>query len=82
MTKQEILHYLSDILVEAFEIDPAQIVIAARLREDLDIDSIDAVDLMLKMRPHFGQGLQPEVFKSVRTIGDVVEALYALRAAE
>jgi acyl carrier protein len=82
MTKQDILHYLRDILVETFETDPTQIVVEARLREDLDIDSIDAVDLMLKIKPRFGQRLQPEVFKSVRTIGDVVDALYALRVEE
>lgn len=82
MTKQEILHYLRDILVETFELDPLQIVVEARLREDLDIDSIDAVDLMLEVKPRFGHRLQPEVFKSVRTIGDVIDALYALRVEE
>ena len=50
----------------------------ARLSEDLDIDSIDAVDLIVKLRPLVGKRLQPEAFKSVRTLQDVVDALHQL----
>ena len=78
MTKQEIFERLSSILQETFDISPERITPQARLNEDLDIDSIDAVDLVVKLRPLIGKRLQPEAFKNVRTLQDVVDALHAL----
>ncbi|MEO7917608.1 MAG: acyl carrier protein [Dokdonella sp.] len=78
MTQQEIFERLSAILQQTFGIEPERITPQARLNEDLDIDSIDAVDLIVKLRPLVGKGLQPEVFKSVRTLQDVVDALHEL----
>ena len=78
MTQQEIFERLSSILQETFDIAPERITPQARLMEDLDIDSIDAVDLIVKLRPLVGKRLQPEAFKSVRTLQDVVEALHQL----
>ncbi len=78
MTKEELFHRLSTVLQDTFEIDPELIRPEARLREDLDIDSIDAVDLIVQFRPYVGKRLQPDVFKSVRTLQDVVDALHGL----
>lgn len=78
MTEQDIYARLSAILVETFDIEPERIRPEARLYEDLDIDSIDAVDLIVKLKPLVGKRLQPEAFKSVRTLQDVVNALTAL----
>ncbi|WP_188704524.1 acyl carrier protein [Silvimonas iriomotensis] len=78
MTKEEIYNWIAKDLVESFETDPARISPDARLYEDLDIDSIDAVDLIVKLKQVTGKRLQPEAFKSVRTINDVVEAVYQL----
>ncbi|MCW5262265.1 acyl carrier protein [Verminephrobacter eiseniae] len=80
MTKDEIFQRLMNILVETFGIEAERIVPEARLRDDLDIDSIDAVDLMVQLKPLVGQRLQPEAFKLVRTVGDVVDALHGLTA--
>src|SRR6218665_1355476 len=80
MTKYEIFQRLVNILVETFGIEAERIVPEARLRDDLDIDSIDAVDLMVQLKPLVGQRLQPEAFKLVRTVGDVVDALHRLTA--
>jgi acyl carrier protein len=80
MTKNEILQRIVGILVNTFDIEAERIVPEARLRDDLDIDSIDAVDLIVQLKPLMGQRLQPEAFKTVRTVGDVVDALYALVA--
>ena len=62
-------------LHEMFELDKAKITLDANLYTDLDIDSIDAVDLAVKFKELTGKRLQPEVFKSVRTVQDVVDAL-------
>lgn len=78
MTEQDIYARLSAILVETFDIEPERIRPEARLYDDLDIDSIDAVDLIVKLKPLVGKRLQPEAFKSVRTLQDVVNALTAL----
>lgn len=78
MTPDDIFQRLSAILQDTFEIDPAAIRPEARLYEDLDIDSIDAVDLIVKLKPIVGVRLQPDAFKSVRTLQDVVDALHGL----
>ncbi len=78
MTKDEIFQRIAAILVDTFDIEPERIAPEARLRDDLDIDSIDAVDLMVQLKPLVGQRMKPEAFKMVRTVGDVVDALYAL----
>lgn len=75
MTKQEIFDRLSVILQETFDIEAERIRPESRLYEDLDIDSIDAVDLIVKLKPIVGKRLQPEAFKAVRTLQDVVDAL-------
>jgi len=78
MTKEQIYPVLVDMLHEMFELDKAKITPEANLYTDLDIDSIDAVDLAVKLKDMTGKRLQPEVFKSVRTVQDVVDALAAL----
>ncbi|GAB3246071.1 acyl carrier protein [Chitinimonas naiadis] len=78
MTKQDMFDRLSAILQETFDIDVERIKPESRLYEDLDIDSIDAVDLIVKLKPIAGKRLQPDAFKSVRTLQDVVDALYGL----
>jgi acyl carrier protein len=76
--KDEIYPWLVSMLHEMFELDKAKITRDAHLYDDLDIDSIDAVDLAVKLKQLTGKRLQPEVFKKVRTVQDVVDALAAL----
>ncbi|MBC7919162.1 MAG: acyl carrier protein [Rhodoferax sp.] len=78
MTQDEILKRIKDIMTEVFDIEAERVTPEARLRDDLDIDSIDAVDLIVQLKPLVGKRMQPEAFKSVRTIGDVVDAIQAL----
>jgi len=77
-TKDEILEQIKASLAELFELDPARITRAARLNEDLEIDSIDAVDLLDGLRRQTGRKISAEDFRSVRTVGDLVEAVYKL----
>jgi acyl carrier protein len=78
MTKEDIYPMMVDMLHEMFELDKSTITLDADLYNDLDIDSIDAVDLAVKLKEVTGKRLPPEVFKSVRTVQDVVDALAAL----
>jgi len=66
------------VLVEQFEIAPDSISREANLYEDLGIDSIDAVDLIVRLREITGKQVPPDRFKSVRTIGDVIGVLETL----
>jgi len=77
-TKDEVLEQIQAALVELFEIEPGRITLAARLNEDLEIDSIDAVDLLDRLRRQTGRKISAEEFRTVRTVGDLVDAVYAL----
>jgi acyl carrier protein len=55
-----------------FEVPSEKITRDARLFEDLDLDSIDAVDLIVKLQELTGRKFKPEEFKSVRTVGDLI----------
>ena len=81
-SKEEIHARLKEVLVELFEIDPAKITPEAHLYQDLGIDSIDAIDLLLRLKELTGRKIQPEVFKNVRTVADVTEAIRALGLSE
>lgn len=78
MNKQDLYQRIAGILHQSFEIDAARISPQARLRDDLDIDSIDAVELIVQLKPLLGGNLKPEAFKMVRTVSDVVDALYGM----
>jgi acyl carrier protein len=80
MSKTEIYDWIVDTLHEMFEIDKSAITPQSNLYADLDIDSIDAVDLAVKLKDLSGKRLQPEIFKTVRTVEDVVNALTDLMA--
>jgi acyl carrier protein len=82
MNKDEIYVWIVDVLHDMFELDKSKITPQANLYTDLDIDSIDAVDLVVKLKQVTGKGLQPEVFKTVRTVQDVVDALAALQVEQ
>ena len=81
MLPQDVFKTLKDTLVEQFDIDPAKITPEARLAEDLDLDSIDAVDMIIKLQEMTGRKVSPEDFKSVRTVADVQQVIEKLLAA-
>ncbi len=78
MKKDDILARIASIMEETFEINPARVTPQAKLYDDLEIDSIDAVDLIVQLKPLVGRRLDPEAFKSVRTVSDVVDALHGM----
>ena len=78
MSKDDILAKMIEILQETFHIDAARVRPEAQLYQDLDIDSIDAVDLIVRLKPLVGRRLQPEAFKAVCTVQDVVDAIHRL----
>ncbi len=77
-TKEDVYQQLVQILTEDFEIDAEEIKLDANLYQDLDLDSIDAVDLVVKLREITGKKISPDAFKAVRTVEDVVNEVVKL----
>jgi acyl carrier protein len=78
LSKDEIYDRLAHRLTEMFEVPAEKIRLEARLYEDLDLDSIDAVDLVVKLQELTGKRVSPQDFKTVRTVSDVVDKVRAL----
>ncbi|MDZ5628951.1 acyl carrier protein [Achromobacter xylosoxidans] len=75
-TREEIYNTLRDTLNELFEVELERITPQANLYTDLQIDSIDAIDLIDQVRRKTGRKLDANDFRSVRTVDDVVQAMY------
>lgn len=75
MNRDEILTELRTSLHEMFEIKPDDIVESARLREDLDLDSIDAIDLAVKLKSLLGRRVELTLLRELRTISDVLDLI-------
>ena len=80
MTEQETLYQeVSALLIKLFELYPELITPQARLYEDLDLDSIDAVDMVVNLQKKTGHKIKPETFKAVRTVQDIVDVVEQLQ---
>ena len=80
MNQQEIFTQVQAALVELFELDAEAVTMESHLYQDLELDSIDAVDLVERLQKLTGKKIKPEEFKTVRTVSDVVEAVAQLLA--
>lgn len=75
MTNAEVLAQVRESLSDLFEIEPERIQLDTRLYDDLEIDSIDAVDLLDRLKRRTGCKFAVEDFRSVRTVGDLVQVI-------
>ncbi|HBM90825.1 MAG TPA: acyl carrier protein [Rhodospirillaceae bacterium] len=82
MTRQEILENITKVLTELFEVPAEKVVPEAKLYEDLELDSIDAIDLIVKIQAITGRRVKPQEFKNVRTVGDVLDCVEKLLASD
>lgn len=83
MSKDEIFVKLREILVSVFELEESEVTSEALLGDDLDLDSIDAIDLVVKMKEFTPEGkpaIDASIFKEVKTVQDVVDALASVWA--
>ena len=76
--KNAIFEHVAITLADLFDVERSEITLESHLGEDLDIDSIDAIDLIVELKKYVGKKISPEDFKSVRTVGDVVNAVSEL----
>lgn len=76
--KNAVYKAIVEILEADFEINKDELTPDARLFEDLDLDSIDAVDLVVKLQSVTGIKVDPEGFKQIRTVQDITDVVYNL----
>jgi len=77
-TEQELYNHIKTLMVELFEIEEDNINMQSNLYDDLDIDSIDAVDLMVELKNFTGIKIEQGAFREVRTMEDVVKTVYGI----
>lgn len=75
MTESEIFEELKKIVAENFEIEPEKITMDSNIITDLDMDSIDAIDMVAELQKKLGCRFSAEDFKAVKTIGDIVRVI-------
>ncbi|MNH53050.1 Meromycolate extension acyl carrier protein [compost metagenome] len=80
LSQEQVLTKLREWMEDLFEIEPESIQLDSNLYSDLDVDSIDAVDLVVKIKELTGKQVKPEDFKNVRTVLDVVTVIRNMTA--
>ncbi|MCX2745386.1 acyl carrier protein [Mangrovivirga sp. M17] len=70
MSKEDIIEKVNEFLVEEFEVEQEAILPDADLKETLDMDSLDYVDLVIEIESNFGFKVQPEDFVDIKTFQD------------
>lgn len=78
-TKTEVLDHLKKVLIDLFELEEEQLTPDAKLYDDLDIDSIDTIDLLIELKKYVGKEISVEAFVDVETIGDVAEIIATMK---
>ncbi|HJW32234.1 MAG TPA: acyl carrier protein [Holophagaceae bacterium] len=81
MTPEAIHQKLREVLADSFRLDPARVTLEAHLFTDLDLDSIDAVELAIQLQEITGKRVKAQDFKDVRTVGDVVTTVHKMMQA-
>ncbi|MEI6310755.1 MAG: phosphopantetheine-binding protein [Bacteroidota bacterium] len=76
MTMDEVITITNNFLVEEFEVDMASIKPAAPVKETLELDSLDYVDLVVLIDTHFGFKVQQQDFKGIVTFQDFYNFLH------
>ncbi len=74
--KDEVVQAVVAILVERFALRAEEIQLESRFGDDLDLDSIDAIDFAVHVEEGHGLVLDEDDLKELRTVGDVVDVLY------
>ena len=78
MSKEELFAKIQEVLESDFEIEKDDVKMDSKLFEDLDLDSIDAVDLLSKLKQYMpGKQIDPEMFKNAKTVENVIDLLIA-----
>ncbi len=72
MSRDEIFVHVRTTIAELFELDAKEIGPDSTIFQDLDLDSIDAIDLVAKLQQFTGRRIDEETMRGVRTVSDLV----------
>lgn len=72
-TRDEIFAKIVEILSDSFELDPKKIQKESTLYEELDLDSIDAIDIFTQLREMTGRRPDPADARKVRTVEELID---------
>ena len=78
-TKEQIVEHLNKALIELFEIEPERLVPQAKLYEDLDVDSIDTIDLLIELKALINADIDAKTFSDAVTIDDVATIIHNIQ---
>ena len=73
LTRESVLERVREILVSSFELEPGAIQLDSHLIDDLDLDSIDAIDLAVELEQETGMRVEEQELRQIRRVGDIVE---------
>jgi acyl carrier protein len=76
-SQEEILKWVVEILVHEFGLDAANLRPEARLVDDLDLDSIDAIDMAVRIEEKTRLAFSGDDLQSIQTIQDAVDLIHA-----
>ena len=77
-TKEQIQQHINKVLIELFELEEAQLTPDAKLYDDLDIDSIDTIDLLIELKKFTGKDFDPKAFQQATSLEDVTNIIHQL----
>jgi acyl carrier protein len=81
MGDQELFEKIKDIIVEQLGVEPEQVTMEARFREDLEADSLDLVELIMEFEDVFGGEISDDEAQQIKTVGQAVGYLESRMAA-
>ncbi len=73
MNEQEIIKIVNDFLIDEFELEPEQIKMDTSLRDELEIESLDLVDIIVLIEKEFGIKVKPTEIVKVKTIRELYD---------
>ncbi len=77
-SKEEVMNHIKKVMVDLFELDEADLVPEAKFHEDLDIDSIDTIDLLIELKKFVGKEIDADKFIDATTLGEVVDIIASM----
>ena len=78
MSREEIFAQIRATLVEYFEVAPERVTLEARLMDDLELDSIDAIDMAVRIQEMTNVRVEEDELRKLRTVGDTVDLVARL----
>ena len=73
LTRESVLERVREILVSSFELEPGAIQLDSHLIDDLDLDSIDAIDLAVELEQETGLRVEEQELRQIRRVTDIVD---------